>query len=88
MMADDIPVAHTPPGGYGDEFPPPILAGCTEPLVAEAPDLRGTWKESSRPPVGVRRCRKAMRYSGTPSASNSDRAATGRRARHRGHPAA
>jgi hypothetical protein len=29
-MADDIPVAHTPPGGYGDEFPPPILAGCTE----------------------------------------------------------
>ena len=44
MMADDIPVAHTPPGGYGDEFPPPILAGCTEPLVAGAPDLRGTWR--------------------------------------------
>lgn len=44
MMADDIPVAHTPPGGYGDQFPAPILAGCTEPLVAGAPDLRGTWR--------------------------------------------
>lgn len=40
----DIPVAHTPPGGYGDEMPPPILAGCTEPLVDGAPDLRGTWR--------------------------------------------
>lgn len=44
MRADDIPVAHTPPGGYGDEFPPPVLAGCTEPLVAGAPDLRGVWR--------------------------------------------
>lgn len=44
MRADDIPVAHTPPGGYGREFPPPVLAGCTEPLVAGAPDLRGTWR--------------------------------------------
>ncbi len=40
---DAIPVAHTPPGGYGTEMPPPILAGCTEPPVAGAPDLRGTW---------------------------------------------
>jgi hypothetical protein len=40
----DIPVAHTPPGGYGGTFPPPILAGCTEPLVAGAPDLRGMWR--------------------------------------------
>jgi hypothetical protein len=39
-----VPVAHTPPGGYGDEMPPPVLAGCTEPLVAGAPDLRGTWR--------------------------------------------
>ncbi len=31
MMADDIPVAHTPPGGYGDDFPPLILAGCALP---------------------------------------------------------
>jgi len=44
MRAADIPIAHTPPGGYGAEFPPPILAGCTEPLVPGAPDLRGTWR--------------------------------------------
>lgn len=42
--ARDIPTAHTPPGGYGTEMPPPILAGCADPLVAGAPDLRGTWK--------------------------------------------
>lgn len=40
----EIPVAHTPPGGYGDEMPPPVLAGCVDPLVDAAPDLRGTWK--------------------------------------------
>jgi hypothetical protein len=40
----DIPVAHTPPGGYGADMPPPILAGCTEPPVDGAPDLRGTWR--------------------------------------------
>jgi hypothetical protein len=39
-----IPVAHTPDGGYGTTMPPPILAGCDEPLVAGAPDLRGTWR--------------------------------------------
>jgi hypothetical protein len=39
----DIPTAHTPPGGYGDAMPPPVLAGCTDALVAGAPDLRGTW---------------------------------------------
>jgi hypothetical protein len=44
MRADDIPVAHTPPGGYGAEMPGPILAGCTESLVDGAPDLRGTWR--------------------------------------------
>lgn len=44
MTADEIPVAHTPPGGYGGSFPAPVLAGCTEPLVAGAPDLRGTWR--------------------------------------------
>jgi hypothetical protein len=43
-LARDIPVAKTPPGGYGTEMPPPILAGCDEPLVEGAPDLRGTWK--------------------------------------------
>ena len=44
VTADDIPVAHTPPGGYGQTFPSPVLADCTEPLVAGAPDLRGIWK--------------------------------------------
>lgn len=44
MRVDEIPVAHTPPGGYGDTMPPPVLAGCDEPLVAGAPDLRGTWR--------------------------------------------
>jgi hypothetical protein len=41
---EGIPVAHTPPGGYGDVMPPPVLAGCGEPLVAGAPDLRGMWR--------------------------------------------
>ncbi len=44
LTADQIAIAHTPPGGYASVFPEPILAGCTEPLVAGAPDLRGMWK--------------------------------------------
>ena len=44
MKADDIPVAHTPPGGYGQNFPPLILGGCNEPLAEGAPDLRGIWR--------------------------------------------
>lgn len=43
MDADDIPVAHTP-DGFWQDWPPPVLAGCTEPLPAGAPDLRGTWR--------------------------------------------
>ena len=42
--ADAIPVAKTPPGGYGDTFPGPVLATCTEPIVAGAPDMRALWK--------------------------------------------
>ena len=42
--ADSIPIAYTPSGGYGDTVPAPILAGCTDPLVDGAPDLRGWWK--------------------------------------------
>ena len=38
-----VPTAHTPLGGYGDEMPAPILAGCSDPLPDGAPDLRGTW---------------------------------------------
>lgn len=44
MLADDIPVAHTPDGGWHGEMPPPILAACTEPIAAGAPDLRGRWR--------------------------------------------
>ena len=44
LGADEIPVAHTPPGGYGNEFPSPVLAGCTEEIAVGAPDLRGTWE--------------------------------------------
>jgi hypothetical protein len=44
VSADQIPVAHTPPGGYGAKFPEPVLASCTEPLTKGAPDLRGLWK--------------------------------------------
>lgn len=40
---EDIPVAHTPEGGFRGEMPPPILDGCTEPLAEGAPDLRGLW---------------------------------------------
>ena len=43
-LADEIPIAHTPPGGYGDTFPAPVLAACTEPLDQQAPDLRGIWQ--------------------------------------------
>lgn len=44
MRADAIPVANTPPGGYGSTMPAPILGRCSEPLVADAPDLRGLWR--------------------------------------------
>ena len=40
---DDIPVAHTPPGGWTD-WPEPILAGCDDPVVDGAPDLDGWWR--------------------------------------------
>jgi hypothetical protein len=44
VTADDIPVAHTPPGGYKDRFPDPVLATCTDPIAEGAPDLRGLWR--------------------------------------------
>lgn len=44
MKHQHPPVAHTPPGGYGVNFPPLILPNCDEPLVQGAPDLRGIWK--------------------------------------------
>ena len=55
--AADIPVAHTPPGRWKD-WPPLVLAGCDDPLVEGAPDLRGVWSSrtaasstTSRPTV-------------------------------------
>ncbi len=43
MEIDSIPVATTPPGGWS-EWPSPILAGCSEPRPAGAPDLDGFWR--------------------------------------------
>lgn len=40
-------MAHTPPGGYGTEMPPPVLGDCREQLVTGAPDLRGVWRTVS-----------------------------------------
>jgi len=40
---DEIPVAHTPAGGW-TQWPAPVLAGCSEPLPDEAPDLGGIWQ--------------------------------------------
>ncbi len=47
VRADDIPVAHTPPGGWHGEMPPPVLAGCDEPLAPGVPDFRGTWRATA-----------------------------------------
>lgn len=47
MQVDEIPVAHTPAGGYGAEMPPPILDGCDAPLAVGAPDMRGLWRAVS-----------------------------------------
>ena len=44
MNADTIPVATTPPGGYGNTFPDPILSSCTEAIVDGAPEMRGWWQ--------------------------------------------
>lgn len=44
MRADEIPVAHTPPGGYGDRMPPPVLTACTDDVPRVAPRMRGLWR--------------------------------------------
>lgn len=41
-MAADIPKGNTPGCSYS-HFPLPVLAECTEPLVAAAADIRGLW---------------------------------------------
>lgn len=51
--ATEIPVARTPPGGWrGDDWPAPVLAGCDDPLVEGAPDLRGVWRVDRGPLQG------------------------------------
>lgn len=40
----EIPKAFTPPGGYGDQMPPPILANCSDALDTSVVDLRGLWR--------------------------------------------
>ena len=46
LTADEIPKAFTPSCGIR-QWPAPILAGCTEPLPADADDLRGLWQVES-----------------------------------------
>jgi len=43
LSIDEIPVAHTPAGGW-TSFPDPILEGYAEALPVGVPDLRGMWE--------------------------------------------
>lgn len=49
--AADLPVVRTPPGRW-KSWPPLVLAGCDEPLVDGAPDLRGVWLVDKGPMKG------------------------------------
>lgn len=40
----EIPKAFTPPGGYGEQMPPPILANCSDSLSGGVADFRGLWR--------------------------------------------
>ena len=51
LRAADIPKGNTPGCGY-DYFPLRILSACTEPLPAEADDIRGLWRGVSGGHVG------------------------------------
>lgn len=53
LKASDVPVAKTPAHGWqGSDWPAPVLAGCDEPLVEGAPDLRGVWRVEKGPLKG------------------------------------
>ena len=53
LKAADVPVAKTPEQGWrGSDWPAPVLAGCDEPLVDGAPDLRGVWRVERGPLEG------------------------------------
>ena len=47
LTADEIPIAYTPGCEGYTEWPLPVLAACTEPLPAGAPDLRGLWLDDN-----------------------------------------
>ena len=51
LRAANIPKGNTPGCGY-DHFPLPVLAACTEPLPAEADDIRGLWRGVSGGHIG------------------------------------
>lgn len=51
LSIDEVPVAHTPTGGWV-EVPPPVLAGCAEPIPEVAPDLAGWWEVTSASMLG------------------------------------
>lgn len=44
VLVDDISVVHTPPGGCGNAFPPPVLETCTE----REPDETMVWIRPDR----------------------------------------
>ncbi len=44
MCTAEVPVAHTPAGGYGERFPELVLGNCNGALAEGAPDLRGLWR--------------------------------------------
>ncbi len=43
-VATDFPLGKTAPGASLDVWPERVMDGCTEPLAAGAPDLRGVWE--------------------------------------------
>ena len=51
FVSADVPIARTLDGRW-KEWPPMILAGCDEPLVPDAPDLRGVWQVYKGPMKG------------------------------------
>ena len=63
----EIPVAHTPTGGYGDEMPPPILAGCDDPLGRARPTCGERGESSTR----------ARTATGSPTSSPSGSTSSG-----------